>query len=43
HDGGANFVFGDGSVHFLPDAMAFPVFQALSSIQGGEVIDASQF
>jgi prepilin-type N-terminal cleavage/methylation domain-containing protein/prepilin-type processing-associated H-X9-DG protein len=38
HTGGANFVFGDGSVHFLPDAMAFPIFQALCSIHGGEVI-----
>jgi prepilin-type N-terminal cleavage/methylation domain-containing protein/prepilin-type processing-associated H-X9-DG protein len=38
HSGGANFVFGDGSVRFLPDSMAFPVFQAMCSIQGGEVI-----
>jgi prepilin-type processing-associated H-X9-DG protein/prepilin-type N-terminal cleavage/methylation domain-containing protein len=37
HSGGANFVFCDGSVHFLPDAMSFPVFQALCSINGGEV------
>jgi prepilin-type N-terminal cleavage/methylation domain-containing protein/prepilin-type processing-associated H-X9-DG protein len=38
HSGGANFVFADGSVHFLTDGMAFPTFQALCSINGGEVI-----
>jgi prepilin-type N-terminal cleavage/methylation domain-containing protein/prepilin-type processing-associated H-X9-DG protein len=38
HTNGANFVFCDGSVHFLPDSMAFPVFQALCSIDGGEVV-----
>jgi prepilin-type N-terminal cleavage/methylation domain-containing protein/prepilin-type processing-associated H-X9-DG protein len=38
HTGGANFVMCDGSVHFLPDAMSFPVFQALCSINGGEVV-----
>jgi prepilin-type N-terminal cleavage/methylation domain-containing protein/prepilin-type processing-associated H-X9-DG protein len=38
HSGGANFVFCDGSVHFLPDSMSFPVFQALCSSNGGEVV-----
>jgi prepilin-type N-terminal cleavage/methylation domain-containing protein/prepilin-type processing-associated H-X9-DG protein len=38
HTGGANFVFCDGSVHFLPDATSFPVFQAMCSINGGEVV-----
>ena len=38
HTGGANFVFCDGSVHFLPDGMSFPVFQGLCSINGGEVV-----
>jgi len=38
HTGGANFVFCDGSVRFLPDSMAFPVFQAMASINGGETI-----
>jgi prepilin-type N-terminal cleavage/methylation domain-containing protein/prepilin-type processing-associated H-X9-DG protein len=38
HPGGANFVFCDGSVHYLPDAMSFPVFQGLCSINGGEVV-----
>jgi prepilin-type processing-associated H-X9-DG protein/prepilin-type N-terminal cleavage/methylation domain-containing protein len=39
HSGGANFVFCDGSVHFLPDTMSFPVLQALSSINGSEVVN----
>jgi prepilin-type N-terminal cleavage/methylation domain-containing protein/prepilin-type processing-associated H-X9-DG protein len=37
HTGGANFVFCDGSVHFLTDDMSFKTFQALNSINGGEV------
>jgi prepilin-type N-terminal cleavage/methylation domain-containing protein len=38
HVRGANFCLGDGSVRFLPDSMSFPIFQAMCSIQGGEVI-----
>jgi prepilin-type N-terminal cleavage/methylation domain-containing protein/prepilin-type processing-associated H-X9-DG protein len=38
HTGGANFVFCDASVHFLSDAMPFATFQALNSINGGEVL-----
>jgi prepilin-type processing-associated H-X9-DG protein/prepilin-type N-terminal cleavage/methylation domain-containing protein len=38
HTGGANFLFCDGHVRFLPDSMAFPVFQALCSIDGGETV-----
>jgi prepilin-type N-terminal cleavage/methylation domain-containing protein/prepilin-type processing-associated H-X9-DG protein len=42
HDGGANWVFGDGSVRFLPytaSALTLP----LASRNGGEVVDLSQF
>jgi prepilin-type N-terminal cleavage/methylation domain-containing protein/prepilin-type processing-associated H-X9-DG protein len=38
HSGGANFVFADGSVHFLMDSIPFSTFQALNSINGGEVV-----
>jgi prepilin-type N-terminal cleavage/methylation domain-containing protein/prepilin-type processing-associated H-X9-DG protein len=38
HTGGANFLFCDGSVHFLTDTMPFPTFQALNSINGGELV-----
>jgi prepilin-type processing-associated H-X9-DG protein len=38
HPGGANFVFADGSVRFVRDTIDFRVYQALSTIQGGEVI-----
>ncbi len=37
HPNGANFLFGDGAVRFLNDAMAFATFKALNSINGGEV------
>jgi prepilin-type N-terminal cleavage/methylation domain-containing protein/prepilin-type processing-associated H-X9-DG protein len=37
HPGGANFLFADGSIHFLTDSLPFATFQALNSINGGEV------
>lgn len=39
HDLGANFVLCDGSVHFIDEAIDPPVFRALVTIAGGEVID----
>jgi prepilin-type processing-associated H-X9-DG protein len=41
HAGGANFVMGDGSVRFLPDSMSFPIFQAMCSMNGGEVVSGN--
>jgi prepilin-type processing-associated H-X9-DG protein len=38
HPGGANFLFTDGSVRFVRDSLDFRVYQALGSIQGGEVV-----
>jgi prepilin-type processing-associated H-X9-DG protein len=50
HTGGANFVFCDGSVHFLSNAInnesALPgetLLQALCTRAGGEVVDGSQY
>jgi len=42
HPGGTNFGFGDGHVEFLEETIAFDVYQALSTIDGGEVIDYSE-
>lgn len=36
HSGGANFLFGDGSVHFLTTNMDPATYQALGTIDGGE-------
>ena len=38
HPGGANFVFCDGSVHFLSETIDMAVYRGLSTIQGGEVV-----
>ncbi len=39
HAGGANFVFADGSVHFINDRIKFAIFQALHTINGGENVE----
>jgi prepilin-type N-terminal cleavage/methylation domain-containing protein/prepilin-type processing-associated H-X9-DG protein len=39
HTGGAQFCFADGSVRLLRDDMNFAVFQAMATINGGEVDD----
>jgi prepilin-type processing-associated H-X9-DG protein len=38
HPGGANFLMADGSVRFVAETIQFRTYQALSTIQGGEVI-----
>jgi prepilin-type processing-associated H-X9-DG protein len=37
HTGGAHFLFGDGSVHFISSYVNGPTYQALATIAGGEV------
>lgn len=36
HPGGANFVYADCSVHFINEAISFPIYEDLGSIAGGE-------
>jgi prepilin-type N-terminal cleavage/methylation domain-containing protein/prepilin-type processing-associated H-X9-DG protein len=43
HPGGANFLFVDGSVHFLKSTIAMPTYCALGSRAAGEVISADQY
>jgi prepilin-type N-terminal cleavage/methylation domain-containing protein/prepilin-type processing-associated H-X9-DG protein len=43
HPGGANFVFVDGSVHFLKQTIAMTTYCALGSRAGGEVISADGY
>jgi prepilin-type N-terminal cleavage/methylation domain-containing protein/prepilin-type processing-associated H-X9-DG protein len=42
HQNGANFLFADGSVHFLPYS-ARPIMKALATRSGGEVVDLSKY
>lgn len=39
HPGGLQFALADGSVHFIPTAISLPLYRALATIQGGEVVD----
>jgi prepilin-type processing-associated H-X9-DG protein len=43
HPGGANFAFGDGSVHFLKQSISLPIYCALGSRAGGEVVSADAY
>ena len=43
HPGGANFLFADGSVHFLKATINRAPWRALATRNGGEVISADQF
>jgi prepilin-type N-terminal cleavage/methylation domain-containing protein/prepilin-type processing-associated H-X9-DG protein len=43
HPGGANFGFGDGSVRFLKQTIAMPVYCALGSRAGGEVVSSDAY
>ena len=38
HSGGINVALGDGSTQFIPDTTSEPIFQALGSRAGGEIV-----
>jgi prepilin-type N-terminal cleavage/methylation domain-containing protein/prepilin-type processing-associated H-X9-DG protein len=43
HPGGVNFLFGDGSVHFIKNSISQATFQALGTRSGGETISADAY
>jgi prepilin-type N-terminal cleavage/methylation domain-containing protein/prepilin-type processing-associated H-X9-DG protein len=43
HPGGVNFLFADGSVHFLKESINPKVWQSLSTRSGGEVVSGDSF
>jgi prepilin-type N-terminal cleavage/methylation domain-containing protein/prepilin-type processing-associated H-X9-DG protein len=43
HSGGVNVLFSDGSVKFMKNAVSYPVWQGLSTKDGGEVISGDAF
>jgi prepilin-type N-terminal cleavage/methylation domain-containing protein/prepilin-type processing-associated H-X9-DG protein len=43
HPGGANFLFADGSVHFLKQSINFVLYNALGSRNGGEIVSSDSY
>jgi len=43
HPGGANFLFGDGSVHFLKSSISIKTYWALGTKANGEVISSDSY
>ena len=43
HPGGANFLFGDGSVHFLKSSISIKTYWALGTKANGEVISSDPY
>jgi prepilin-type N-terminal cleavage/methylation domain-containing protein/prepilin-type processing-associated H-X9-DG protein len=43
HPGGANFLFADGSTHFMKSSIAILTYWALGTIAGGEIISADTY
>ena len=43
HPGGANFLFGDGSVKFVKDTIPIRIFAKLVTRAGGEITSAEQY
>ena len=42
HPGGGNFLFADGSVHFLTETIDMLTYQDLSTMAGGEIAPIPQ-
>jgi prepilin-type N-terminal cleavage/methylation domain-containing protein/prepilin-type processing-associated H-X9-DG protein len=43
HPGGVNLVLGDGSVRFIKETIALTVWRALSTRNGGEIVNGADF
>jgi prepilin-type N-terminal cleavage/methylation domain-containing protein/prepilin-type processing-associated H-X9-DG protein len=43
HPGGVNLAFGDGSVRFIKDSVSLPIWRALSTRNGGEIVGGSDY
>lgn len=43
HTGGANFIFGDGSVHFISEGIDYTSYRALASRAGGDIVTDTSY
>ena len=43
HPGGANFLFGDGSVHFLKSSISIKTYWSLGTKSNGEIVSSDSY
>jgi prepilin-type N-terminal cleavage/methylation domain-containing protein/prepilin-type processing-associated H-X9-DG protein len=43
HQNGVQFLFGDGAVHFIANEISIPVWMALATRAGGEIVASGEF
>jgi prepilin-type processing-associated H-X9-DG protein len=43
HPGGVQFVFADGSVHFISQTIALSIYRSMATISGGEIIPGNSY
>jgi prepilin-type N-terminal cleavage/methylation domain-containing protein/prepilin-type processing-associated H-X9-DG protein len=43
HSGGVNFLFADGSVHYVKNSISLPTYRAICTRNGGEIVSSDSY